>query len=454
MAATLETRRWTFSGDVGLQLQPVRDLANLSNADTLTIGLASGFLVTDGLGINLGVFAAIPFVENEIAGTDAPGEVIVSTRHRPSSGLFWTVGGATALTRGASAAEYRVFLGGGWGPPLPPSSPPVVDVDLDGIVDTMDACPVVVEVVNAYSDMDGCPDELATLQVGFHWSGGPVADALIQVNGAGAIWEERIAATTHFELAERMPATTYNARVLGKDCLVGEASTVLGEGVTPLVVELQQVLDAAAEFTVLDRQGRPIQNAEIAWDWEEGGCVPLKKGVFDQNGRGRQQVGPGKHSYRVTAEDYGIYRDTVEIQAGEIKTVPAIRLPPAMTRCTADEIKIKEKVYFATNSATIQERSFDLLNEMAERIPYCSEIQLLEIGGHTDAQGPDDANLLLSQRRADAVEGYLIERGVQPERLRATGYGETRFVGENRTARGREANRRVEFRIEERESAP
>lgn len=69
------------------------------------------------------------------------------------------------------------------------------------------------------------------------------------------------------------------------------------------------------------------------------------------------------------------------------------------------------------------------------------------MGGHTDSDGPDDYNLDLSARRAGAVVNYLIEKGVTPERLEWTGYGETRPIYPNDTEDQKEANRRVEFRI-------
>jgi len=70
---------------------------------------------------------------------------------------------------------------------------------------------------------------------------------------------------------------------------------------------------------------------------------------------------------------------------------------------------------------------------------------LMTIEGHTDSVGSDRFNLALSDARAQAGVDYLVALGVQPARLFAIGYGETRPIADNRTAAGRTQNRRLEF---------
>ncbi len=71
----------------------------------------------------------------------------------------------------------------------------------------------------------------------------------------------------------------------------------------------------------------------------------------------------------------------------------------------------------------------------------------IELGGHTDDVGGDEANLKLSQDRADTVREYLIGKGIEPDRIASKGYGEARPVASNATPEGQAANRRVEFTI-------
>ena len=72
---------------------------------------------------------------------------------------------------------------------------------------------------------------------------------------------------------------------------------------------------------------------------------------------------------------------------------------------------------------------------------------IVEISGHTDSQGDDDYNKKLSERRANAVVEYLVKRGIASDRLKATGFGETKSVSTNDTEEGRANNRRVEMTV-------
>ncbi len=110
-------------------------------------------------------------------------------------------------------------------------------------------------------------------------------------------------------------------------------------------------------------------------------------------------------------------------------------------------IRINDLIYFDFNKATIQERSYDLVDEIARVINENPQILRIRIEGHTDAVGNDLSNLRLSQSRAEAVEKYLIAKGVDGGRLDAAGFGEMRPVDTNDTEDGRAKNRRVEFII-------
>jgi uncharacterized protein (TIGR03382 family) len=110
-----------------------------------------------------------------------------------------------------------------------------------------------------------------------------------------------------------------------------------------------------------------------------------------------------------------------------------------------DRIEIKDKVHFDFNKATIQPRSYGLLDQVARVLVEHPEIVAVSIEGHTDGVGTAEYNRGLSQRRAESVRDYFARRGVAPERMQAQGFGEDRPVQSNATSAGRAANRRVEF---------
>lgn len=110
------------------------------------------------------------------------------------------------------------------------------------------------------------------------------------------------------------------------------------------------------------------------------------------------------------------------------------------------KIEIKEKVFFDTGRATIKSQSYLLLNQVAAVLKSNPNMHVL-VEGHTDAVGGHDFNVRLSDSRADAVLRYLVQQGVEQSRLTSQGFGPDKPIDSNRTARGREKNRRVEFTI-------
>ncbi len=110
------------------------------------------------------------------------------------------------------------------------------------------------------------------------------------------------------------------------------------------------------------------------------------------------------------------------------------------------KIVIVETVYFKLDKAIIEKRSFKLLENVAAVLAGHSAIRV-RIEGHTDSQGNAAHNKDLSQRRAEAVRTFLVAHGIDAARLDAVGYGPERPVADNKTTKGRAANRRVEFVI-------
>ncbi len=105
-----------------------------------------------------------------------------------------------------------------------------------------------------------------------------------------------------------------------------------------------------------------------------------------------------------------------------------------------------ENIFFDFDKTTLKSESFVELDKVVEFLANNPSVEV-EIAGHTDSKGSDDYNLNLSQGRAEAVVGYLIDNGVDEFRLVAQGYGETKPLETNETDEGRAVNRRVEFTV-------
>jgi OOP family OmpA-OmpF porin len=100
---------------------------------------------------------------------------------------------------------------------------------------------------------------------------------------------------------------------------------------------------------------------------------------------------------------------------------------------------------FDFGKAIIRAHSFPSLDRVAKLL--VDKNFSLKLAGHTDNVGSNDANMKLSKDRAEAIKSYLVSKGANASRIEATGYGETQPIASNKTAKGRQLNRRVEFTL-------
>jgi OOP family OmpA-OmpF porin len=103
-------------------------------------------------------------------------------------------------------------------------------------------------------------------------------------------------------------------------------------------------------------------------------------------------------------------------------------------------------INFDTGKASIKKKSHKVLKNAASTLRSNPEMQI-EVVGHTDNQGDRAMNVDLSQRRADAVKSYLVEEGVEAERIYTRGSGPDEPIADNKSKKGRAKNRRIEFRL-------
>jgi outer membrane protein OmpA-like peptidoglycan-associated protein len=139
----------------------------------------------------------------------------------------------------------------------------------------------------------------------------------------------------------------------------------------------------------------------------------------------------------------------VELAEGPVCVDEVTSEPQAIVDLSQQRIIINRRVYFDHDQATLQERSHEILNEVADTLLAHPQLTHVVVVGHTDSTGSDAYNDRLSQARAETVVRYLEGRGVASSRLSARGEGESVPVAPNDNADGRAQNRRVEFLIEE-----
>lgn len=122
---------------------------------------------------------------------------------------------------------------------------------------------------------------------------------------------------------------------------------------------------------------------------------------------------------------------------------------PKPEECIAEiaAIQKQRKISFEPGSDTLDASGEAILDDIAEILSKCDDEMKLEIGGHTDSQGREVMNQQLSQNRAQAVLNALRERRVLTSLYSVKGYGEEVPIADNGTEDGREANRRIEFKL-------
>ena len=163
-----------------------------------------------------------------------------------------------------------------------------------------------------------------------------------------------------------------------------------------------------------------------------------------------QNVPPGRVTISVDAPGY--FPVTQEFTIKALEDIPArmqLNKRPDQPNVivTGRELKLKKQVHFTNNSADITPDSSAILEEIADTLNSHQEIKSVEVQGHTDNQGEPAYNLKLSESRAQAVVDTLVRLGVDPLRLQAKGYGDTKPIMPNNTEANKAKNRRVQLMI-------
>lgn len=172
-----------------------------------------------------------------------------------------------------------------------------------------------------------------------------------------------------------------------------------------------------------------------------GAVAGILTGDDSRDRRKRALIGAGVGGLAGGA--VGAYMDRQEAQLREQLQGSGV----SVTRVGDDIIlNMPGHVTFQTNSADLNPQFFSVLDSVA-LVAKEFDKTVVEVAGHTDSTGSAEYNQALSERRAATVATYLVNRGVNQQRILAYGRGLTQPIADNATPEGRALNRRVEIRL-------
>ena len=139
----------------------------------------------------------------------------------------------------------------------------------------------------------------------------------------------------------------------------------------------------------------------------------------------------------------GYYQDTQEAKLRQ-----QLRSTGVSVERDGDNINLimPSNITFASGGSTLSNSFYEVMDSVVLVIQEFDKTIIVS-AGHTDSQGSDGSNQTLSERRAAAVAGYLLQKGVVEARIETIGFGEKQPVADNGTSAGRALNRRVEISL-------
>ena len=193
-------------------------------------------------------------------------------------------------------------------------------------------------------------------------------------------------------------------------------------------IKTEQMLKAKIELT--DIESKEVIAAVSSDSINGGYMIVLTEGA--------------EYALHVNKEGY-LYK-SLKFNYKEQKEAQEIELDIALEPISAGSKVTLNNIFFESGSFALLEKSQTELDKLVTFMQENPGIKI-EIAGHTDDVGADEANQTLSQKRAGSVVEYLTKNGIAAERLKAKGYGEAQPVVHNDSDENRALNRRIEFEI-------
>lgn len=224
--------------------------------------------------------------------------------------------------------------------------------------------------------------------------------------------------------------------------------TVIKE-TTAVPVVVEQKVEQKAATTLLrarlvDVDDRPV-NGTLRFPKLNG-----RERTYEASPQVEIELEPGEYRIEAEADGFLVRGRTISIKEGETLTTDfVLRAVPKVKTASlqATEVEISHQINFEFAKSTILPDSYFILDEVVDLLLRNRQIRQLRIEGHTDDVGGAERNQVLSEDRALAVTKYLVEHGVEANRLQSQGFGLTKPIASNKSEVGRAKNRRVQFKI-------
>lgn len=152
-----------------------------------------------------------------------------------------------------------------------------------------------------------------------------------------------------------------------------------------------------------------------------------------------------EYALNVSREGYLFYSRNISLQGTNTELEPFLVNIP-LKPIKEGESMVLRNIFFETDQYALKEKSRAELQKLVDFLQYNKGVKI-EISGHTDNTGTESYNLELSQNRAGAVYDFLVENGINSDRLRYKGYGFSKPLADNSTEEGRALNRRTEIKV-------
>jgi outer membrane protein OmpA-like peptidoglycan-associated protein/tetratricopeptide (TPR) repeat protein len=210
------------------------------------------------------------------------------------------------------------------------------------------------------------------------------------------------------------------------------------------IVQIRSSLVVTISGMVVDKASQQPVQAKISIVNNNTGKVVAEFESNSETGRFTATVPEGaNYGMTITATGYMFQSENLDIPYGAKKEHNRFI---ELSHLDVNSTITLRNIFFDFGSAKPTASSKHELEQLYKMLVSQPTVKI-EISGHTDNRGSEEANMRLSNLRAKSVVDYLVQAGIDPERLSYIGYGLTKPIATNVTAEGRRMNRRTEIRI-------